>query len=60
MSEQAGNYTFHLAAGFADRERNRLVGEIDIVRDLERVQTIAIGRGVRVRSFLEKAYGKWR
>ena len=34
--------------------------KFDIVGDLERVQTIAIGQGVRVRSFLQKAYGKGR
>ena len=34
--------------------------KFDIVGDIEQTETIATGRGVRIRSFLQKAYGKGR
>jgi hypothetical protein len=34
--------------------------KFDIVGDIERMETIATGRRVRVRSFAQKVYGKGR
>lgn len=38
------------------------IGDVnfDIVGHIEHTETIATGRGVRVRSFLQKVYGKGR
>jgi hypothetical protein len=34
--------------------------QFTIVGDIERIETIAAGRGVRIRSYLAKLYGKGR